>query len=1538
MSLDHATLLLDAIDGDLPDADLLDYASAVAGIVDEGPGDQLRLFARASLEHAALVREILQFAGIGQSLRYDRDPDDALRHAGWTRGTSKAGKTKWTSDSTGETRYQEQEPGSRKTATPKEAPQPRQPLNRAQEVSGLLQGLNAADITPEHVNAVTDGLLALSHGEILTLGHSLGLQPRGLRSKVKGHLARALIAHVTGKEAAHPERLALEDAAAKVKAFREKGEGDPREIIDTLVGMDINQLRQLRQMMGGVLGGRSREQVAEGLALREEHPGKEVPLPEGVKKEAPATEPAGPSSPPEEAEGAEGVADSAAVVEALSRAELVIKDASNHVAWLHQLHKPMEEVKSLLGTATVAAERGNPEEAAAAHAEVFGALNVAMNSVRGSMRSPHYSAEEADALKYVVGALNNVVKANAAAMSAHNDEYQPRGKKEQPPARENVEKSVTDYLKADPEATAGELAHHVGQLMKDRGQAISHEGALEYVNGLAKQGKIKLPDEGAAPQPAPVAPKSARVVSYNDTFEQQPDGSWKNLSRPGQVLTPERMEVRRRGGNVEPATAGEVKPSPAPTSAKPAAPRPAPAPASAGPAVPDTLAVERDIFQINKPDKYGITPSIPDIYDQLKQAHPQLTEPAFHDLLRDMQKRDLLTLQSGGNTGIEQLESTTGHKRERFPPHPRGGVATTIATRPPTSPAVPKEAPKPPAPAAADARMEAIAGALAAQEGTPVGRKHRSAAQAIGAPGFVPTAAAHKQALAAAEKPAATQPPAAVPEVPAKATAAAPAPEAKSAAKKEPWEMTVNEYESQSRLPTFGDVVRTKDGTVGIMRGSGGMGSGRVGVEDTKGNRAWHNRDDLSFVRDPKNDNRHTQSADEWLADVKHRVDKLRQDNQGLLLNKSITDRFRKELASGGIDQALYEAKVKSGVILDDAKYAAAVAIEKQIKDAQETPLKIKDNAVHRSLVETALKSGKSVPPAVLADYPDLQAKYGGKAAAKPQVAPGATTAQQPQKATAAPAQPAAMPAPQPRNAGATTAPRSISKDEAKALAGQWGPHGNTEGERSLGARIGELADHLAGNVSAPIHPTTWRQAAGSYGLAEADPAKGDYRDAGTKERYEQALSILRTSYEQSPENVRKQIEASPGFQRIKDKLGLAAPPTTPSPVVTAAGTRQRPGGTQSNEATAQAEREANLWDATREAYQQLEREMQTLPDKPMPKIPRLVDLIRQKHPEITDAQMHQLLQKWQKEDRLTLQSANDPHMEPTSGRFIQGDRGPLGYIDIQPHQMRPQAPGKPPASPASSAAPLAAQTTRPQAPAPTPDRKNGGDFVKDSSGHEHKDAGPGGGQFTGKGGEGPAPAASSEPEEQSSSPFAGHPLLGMSPAQMKQALGATTMMQQRAAGKTADLNPWKIQPSGSTEVLNTILDNVIAAKKKNSFGQPMMKQVYEAARAAHPTLTVRQFQSAMDRLTKDGKLIAGGHTQNIGSLPDDQVPYVYPMDGEVKLYADLGAKYDPQRPPARYQRSGRAWQFARLAERAMSEGDSASARIYARQAEEATT
>jgi hypothetical protein len=186
--------------------------------------------------------------------------------------------------------------------------------------------------------------------------------------------------------------------------------------------------------------------------------------------------------------------------------------------------------------------------------------------------------------------------------------------------------------------------------------------------------------------------------------------------------------------------------------------------------------------------------------------------------------------------------------------------------------------------------------------------------------------------------------------------------------------------------------------------------------------------------------------------------------------------------------------------------------------------------------------------------------------------------------------------------------------------------------------------------------------------------------------------------------------------------------------------------------------------------------------------------------------------------------------------------------------------------------------------------------------------------------------------------PFAGSPMENKTPSQMRQELLKNTQAEQKRRGEKFDPNPWKIQPAGSLDVMNSILGTVTDSLRKNSFDRPDLRRVYEATAAAHTGLTVPQFQAAIVQMVKDGKLRADPYTQSINSFPEDRLPYSYPMDGEIKSVLDVGSDYDRGRPPPRYARRTVALHFARLAAEQEARGDHHSARSYRRQAEEAVT
>jgi hypothetical protein len=84
--------------------------------------------------------------------------------------------------------------------------------------------------------------------------------------------------------------------------------------------------------------------------------------------------------------------------------------------------------------------------------------------------------------------------------------------------------------------------------------------------------------------------------------------------------------------------------------------------------------IAKDIIGINSvKTPIGTSPMIPDIYDQLKEKHPDLTEKEFHDVLRRMERDDFASMQEYETSALgrgdrkEAWKKHTGHYEERFP-------------------------------------------------------------------------------------------------------------------------------------------------------------------------------------------------------------------------------------------------------------------------------------------------------------------------------------------------------------------------------------------------------------------------------------------------------------------------------------------------------------------------------------------------------------------------------------------------------------------------------------------------------------------------------------------------------------------------------------------------------------------------------------------------------------------------------------------------------------------------------------------------------
>ncbi len=198
---------------------------------------------------------------------------------------------------------------------------------------------------------------------------------------------------------------------------------------------------------------------------------------------------------------------------------------------------------------------------------------------------------------------------------------------------------------------------------------------------------------GGAQQPAAQQPPMQQQVAQQQQSAAQQPVAGQDIAAQFQALPPEAQAFVQSLLNMPPEQLAAFKQSlgggqpqaPAPPPVQPPSPQ-EPIPPQA---VPPLLreqgggSVGSDLASLNKPDiRTGLPPLLPQLYDRLKEKHPSLTEPQFHALLRDWQQQDLLTMQSWGGGGPDQLARQTGYAITRFPEHPRGGYAAWVQLRP----------------------------------------------------------------------------------------------------------------------------------------------------------------------------------------------------------------------------------------------------------------------------------------------------------------------------------------------------------------------------------------------------------------------------------------------------------------------------------------------------------------------------------------------------------------------------------------------------------------------------------------------------------------------------------------------------------------------------------------------------------------------------------------------------------------------------------------------------------------------------------------
>lgn len=104
---------------------------------------------------------------------------------------------------------------------------------------------------------------------------------------------------------------------------------------------------------------------------------------------------------------------------------------------------------------------------------------------------------------------------------------------------------------------------------------------------------------------------------------------------------------------------------------------------------------------------------------------------------------------------------------------------------------------------------------------------------------------------------------------------------------------------------------------------------------------------------------------------------------------------------------------------------------------------------------------------------------------------------------------------------------------------------------------------------------------------------------------------------------------------------------------------------------------EPQTWEAFRRAYRDADKVSRRGGE--LIKLPNLYDAVAKEVPGLDREGFHGLLQKWEKQDKLTLQSVNDPHMEPRAGEMLRHpSRGLLGYVDLRPEHELPSEETKP--------------------------------------------------------------------------------------------------------------------------------------------------------------------------------------------------------------------------------------------------------------------
>jgi hypothetical protein len=145
-----------------------------------------------------------------------------------------------------------------------------------------------------------------------------------------------------------------------------------------------------------------------------------------------------------------------------------------------------------------------------------------------------------------------------------------------------------------------------------------------------------------------------------------------------------------------------------------------------------------------------------------------------------------------------------------------------------------------------------------------------------------------------------------------------------------------------------------------------------------------------------------------------------------------------------------------------------------------------------------------------------------------------------------------------------------------------------------------------------------------------------------------QTADQFREQLQQARQQMEQRAAAVEEKARAEQKPMAAAGSTTVPPSVAAA---EPP----SDEA---------VWQATLRGYERLEQQFKLTSE--LIKVPNLTDRVRAEVPGLSTTRFHDLLQRWQREDRLVLQVCNDPHFETRSAEGIPSSRGLLFYVEMK--------------------------------------------------------------------------------------------------------------------------------------------------------------------------------------------------------------------------------------------------------------------------------